>query len=309
MTDTSSPESTPSEGWKKRGSRALGAVRKAGKDVGEWSKKRWKSLHATLQRLELAPAPDPPAPGRVVDELRAEPIMVPARGYVFTFTVQATFTWSSEGLRPELLRWHAQSCMPHARQRLARLAAERSRSFAPHAARELEEELQKRLRTTKPWSYTRNGRELTCQPDAWVQLDDRVKAALLPSAEARLKLEHELDMHLRQARSAELLSRRWITILQRHVDGLTADEAAQGLEDEPARALQEMTAMRKAAARWIEELLGHRLRHDGTRHEEGGSDNTTDRQDPTQNRPGCLVDDPLPAGEGSAVDSAQPGGN
>ncbi|MEU5948174.1 hypothetical protein ABZ793_21805 [Micromonospora sp. NPDC047465] len=278
MTDTPSPESTPSEGWKKRGSRALGAARKAGKDVGEWSKKRWKSLHATLQRLELAPAPDPPAPGRVVVQRRAEPIAVPARGYVFTFTVHATFTWSSEGLRPELLSWHAQSCMPHATQRLARFAAERSRSFPPHAAMELEEELQQRLRAMKPWSYTRNGRELTCQPDAWVQLDDRVKAALLPYAEARLKLEHELDVHLRQARSAEQLSQRWMTILQKHVEGLPADHAAQGREDELARALQEITAMRKAAAQWIEELLGHRLRHDDTRHEEGGSGGAKDRQ-------------------------------
>ncbi|MFI7649057.1 hypothetical protein ACIBTZ_23705 [Micromonospora sp. NPDC049460] len=277
MTDTPSPESTPSEGWKKRGSRALGAARDAGKDVGEWSKKRWKSLHATLQRLELAPAPDPPAPGRVVEQRRAEPIVVPARGYVFTFTVQATFTWSSVGLHPELLSWHAQSFMPHATQRLARFAAERSRSFPPHAARELEEELQQRLRAMEPWPYTRNGRKLTCEPDAWVQLDDRVKDALLPYAEARLKLEHELDVHLRQARSAEQLSRRWMTILQRHVDGLAADQAAQGLEDELTRALQEMTARRKAAAQWIEELLGHRLRHDGTPHEGDGSDGTRDR--------------------------------
>jgi hypothetical protein len=139
-----------------------------------------------------------------------------------------------------------------------------------------------------------------------VQLDDRVKAALLPYAEARLKLEHELDVHLRQARGAEQLSHRWMTILQRHVDGLAADQAAQGLEDDLARALQEMTAMRKAATQWIEELLGHRLRHDGTRHEEGGSDDTRDR--PGQELPEPLSDPPTPDA-GSTVSSAHPGGD
>jgi len=278
MTDAPGAESTPPEGWKQRGSRVLETARDASRDVGEWSKKRWKSLHTRLQQLELVRAPDPPAPGEVIEQRRAKPIVVPARDYVLTFTVHATFTWSSKGLHPELLSWYAQSFMPHATQRLERFAAERSRGFPPHAARELEEELQQKLRTTKPWPYTRNGKQLTCQPDAWVELDDKVKAALLPYAEARLKLEHEFDVHLRQARSAEQLSRRWMTILQRHVDGLAANEATQGREDELARALQEMTAMRRSAALWIEELLGQRLRHDGTRHEEGESAGTKDRQ-------------------------------
>ncbi|PZF95120.1 hypothetical protein [Micromonospora deserti] len=263
MTDASDPESTSVGRWRQRGTRSLVTLWTASVGTGRWLARRWRRLVAYLQDQEPYPAPYPPPapPGRLTEQRDPPaPITVPARGYVFNFHVRATFTWSSEGLRPEVLSWYAQYFLPQAIERLTRLAAERARDVAPHQAGDLEVTLQQALAERGPWRFERGDVAVTCEPGAWVRLDPRVRQALQPHWKRRIALECQYDEQLRRAQYAERLSRRWVAILNEHLDSPVTGGATE--DQDLTDALRHMMSLQQAAVQWVEDLLRDRLSND-----------------------------------------------
>ncbi|MCO1594876.1 hypothetical protein M8C17_06815 [Micromonospora sp. RHAY321] len=214
-----------------------------------WWARTWDRLVASLQDeapVGLGAAPSPSGP---LVEQRDAPrlIAVPARGYVYSFHIRATFAWSSPAsLRSEVLSWYVDYFQPNAIQRLTRIAADAARDLPPHRAADLELALQRALADEPTWTYERGDIVITCQPDATVRLDERIMPTYRPHVDRLMKLEYQFDEQLRKARYAQELSRRWAAILNEHVD--TGD---QDLAD----AREHMLTAQKEAARWITELL------------------------------------------------------
>ncbi|MFC3502632.1 hypothetical protein ACFOOK_16865 [Micromonospora krabiensis] len=258
MTDGPDAEPTATGRWRQRGMRRLTSTRDRSVRVGRWLRHHWERLADSLQDEPPArPDPTPPPPGPLVEQRDAPRLItVPARGYVYSFHLRATFTWSSAtSLRAEVLSWYAGYFMPHAIQRLTRLATDVARDLAPQRAAELETHLQRVLAAQPPWSYRRGDVQVTCEPDVAVRLDDRIRRALQPHVDRLVALDCELDEHLRQATHAEKLSGRWAAILNAQRTGDDADRDA-----ELAEARRHMLDRQRAAARWIDELLAHRRR-------------------------------------------------
>ncbi|MEV1145272.1 hypothetical protein [Micromonospora sp. NPDC049799] len=217
-------------------------------------------LADTVRKVQAArPSPSPP---EELTERRkvSEPIIVPAQGHVFTFTVHAAFTWSARGLRPDLLAWYARYFTPQAVERLTHFVAQRSRATPPHRAGELEVEVQRLLRTQDPWPYERGDVLVTCQPDAWVRLDERVRRTLQPYWERRVRLECQYEEYLRRARYAEQLTRRWASILDEVAESPGGAGSAT-VDEEHRRAREHLRAEERSAAGWTAELLRQRRSH------------------------------------------------
>ncbi|MFG3707079.1 hypothetical protein ACGF7U_20475 [Micromonospora sp. NPDC047670] len=253
MTDTASTGRPPFKPWRR---------------LGSWLLMLWHRLLATLRGPEPIPdppplsSPPPPPPGRLTERRDvAAPIVVPARGYVFTFHIRAAFVWSSDGIPREILSGSAQYFMPYAIRVLTRLAASRARNFAAHRARELEVELQRALTETGPWRYERGGVQVICQPYVWVELDDRVKQTIRPYWEQLIKLDCEYDVDVKRAQHAERLSRQWLSILEKLVESPVAGGAARLTNERLAAVVQDLIAEQQAAAQRLEDLLGERLRN------------------------------------------------
>ncbi|MCO1594870.1 hypothetical protein M8C17_06785 [Micromonospora sp. RHAY321] len=236
---------------------------------GHWLLTLWRRLIAALQGPQPAPAPappppptPPPPPGRLTERRDAQaPIVVPARGYVFNFTVRAAFVWSSDGLPREMLSGSAQYFLPYAVRALTRLAAARARNFPAHRAREFEVEFQRALADMGTWRYERGGVQVTCQPHVWVQLDERVKQAVRPYWEQLIKLDCEYDVDVKRAQYAERLSRQWLSILEKLVDSPVAGGAARMTNENLASVVQDLIAEQKATAQRLEDLLEERMRN------------------------------------------------
>ncbi|MCM0676895.1 hypothetical protein NCC78_19705 [Micromonospora phytophila] len=264
MTEASGGEPTserPDRRWVDRGP-DLGA------QVSEGFKTLWKYLAAAAGRLNAAAAADPlsPPPDELVERQDVSgPIVVPAQGYVFGFTVLATLTWSSKGVRPEILSWYAHHFMSEAIQRVRDAAAQEARKLPAHRGGELEVALQRALTEQDPalWSYKRGTVHVKCRPQVSVRLEGRVRQLLQPHWERLIELECQNDLYTRRAQYAERLNRRWVAIMDEFVDHPAPDEAAQAIKEELDRARQHMMAEQKAAAQWSEDLLRERRRHEG----------------------------------------------
>ncbi|WP_018215716.1 hypothetical protein [Salinispora vitiensis] len=224
----------------------------------------WRWLLTLARTVDTAAkqGPAPPPPQEPIERREpAGPITVFARGYVFTFTIRADLTWRSQGLRPDQLAWYAHYFLPPATQRLTSIAADLARTVAPHRAGELEAQLQRKLAQQEPWSFERGGQTVTCRPEAWVQLDERVRQALQPYWERVIALDCRHEELLRRARYAEQLNRRWSAILDDLPDADVPEAVREGL----ARARERTLSEQRAAARWSGELL--RQRHTGSESE------------------------------------------
>ncbi|MGI5520597.1 hypothetical protein ACQEUX_06545 [Micromonospora sp. CA-259024] len=250
--------------------RGLTIARDASVRGWRWWARSWDRLVAALQDEAPVGSGAAPSPSDPLIEQRDAPrlIAVPARGYVYSFYVRATFAWSSpSSLRAEVLSWYVQYYQPNAIQRLTRLAADAARDLPPHRAGDLEVALQRALADDPVWHYQRGDIVVTCRPDAAVRLDERIMPALQPHVDRLVKLEYQFDEQLRKARYAEELSRQWATILSAHPEDQDVADARQHM----------LTAQRKAA-RWISELL--------RRHNEPPADpQTTPPIPPQQTRP------------------------
>ncbi|GAB3053293.1 hypothetical protein [Micromonospora schwarzwaldensis] len=231
-----------------------------------WLLTLWHRLVAALRGPEPVPMPPPPPPppppGRVTERRDAPaPIIVPARGYVFTFRVHATFVWSSEGIPREFLSGSAQYFMPYAVRALTCLAAARARNVVAHRARELEVELQRAIADSGSWRYERNGVRVTCQPYVWVELDEAVKKAVKPYWEQLIKLDCEYDVDAKRAQYVDRMSRHWLAILDKLVDNPVASGAAKMTNESLAAVVRDLIAEQNATAQRLEDLLGERLRN------------------------------------------------
>ncbi|MGN9811532.1 hypothetical protein ACTMSW_19520 [Micromonospora sp. BQ11] len=233
---------------------------------GAWVLALWRRLIVALQGPEpvLAPIPPaPPPPGRLTERRDVSaPIIVPARGYVFTFHVRAAFVWSSEGIPREMLTGSAQYFMPYAVRALTRMAAARARNFAAHRARDLEVELQRALAEKGPWRYERGGAQVTCQPYVWVELDESVKRAVRPYWEQLIKLDCEYDVDMKRAQYADRLSRQWLSILEELTKNPAAGGAAKMTNESLAAVVQELIAQQQANNQRLHDLFAEKLRSD-----------------------------------------------
>ncbi|MFC0006575.1 hypothetical protein [Micromonospora siamensis] len=205
-----------------------------------------------------SPPPRPTQPAQLRDTAGA--IVVPARGYVFQFTVHATLTWTGQGLTTEQLSWHVQQLRPQAILRLTRLAATAARRFPPHQAGELEVALQRAVAAQPPWRFRGGDTEPTCRVDVWVRLDEAVRQALLPYGEQLVNLEGQYEVQLRRAECVEQLNRRWVDILDEFADGPVSDAADQEMREALDDAARRMAEDQRAAAEWSRELLRQRQR-------------------------------------------------
>ncbi|MGW0213898.1 hypothetical protein ACWDXH_05870 [Micromonospora chokoriensis] len=247
MTDAPDGRPKPTELWRRRGTRALVVTRDGSVRGWRWWARNWDRLVAALQDEAPVGSAAAPAPSGPLVEQRDAPrlIAVPARGYVYSFYVRATFAWSSPStMRAEVLSWYVQYFQPNAVQRLTRLAADAARDLPPHRAADLEVALQQALAEDPRWHYQRGDITLTCRPDATVRLDERIMPALQPHVDRMVELEYQFEEQLRKARYAEHLSRQWATIL--------ADDAD---DQDVADARDQMLTAQREAARWITDLL------------------------------------------------------
>ncbi|WBB68150.1 hypothetical protein [Micromonospora sp. WMMD812] len=250
MTGAPGTEPTSTGRWRQRAIRGLTTTRDASLRSLRGVQRGWDRMLTSLQddppaRLD----PTPPPPGPLVEQ-RDVPgmIVVPARGYVYHFQLHVTFAWSSStSLRAEVLSWYAQYFTPHAVQRLTRLATDAARDLAPHQAAELETQLLRTFAEQAPWTYRRGDVEVTCAPDVSVRLEERIRRRLQPHVDRLVALDCELEEHLRRARHAEQLSRRWVAILNDHLD---ADD-----DEDLAEARDFLLSRQRDAARWVEDLL------------------------------------------------------
>ncbi len=236
------------------------AARRLTAQLALTARRLWRWLLTVARTVDTAAkqGPAPPPPQDPIERREpAGPITVFARGYVFTFGIRADLTWRSQGLRPDQLAWYAHYFQPQATQRLAGIAADLARTVAPHRAGELEAQLQRVLGQQEPWPYARGGQQVTCRPEAWVQLDERVRQTLQPYWERVIALDCRHEEFLRRARYAEQLNQRWSAILADQPDA----DAPQAVRDELARARERTLSEQRAAARWSGELL--RQRHTG----------------------------------------------
>ncbi|MFY1703050.1 hypothetical protein ACN28G_15105 [Micromonospora sp. WMMA1923] len=192
----------------------------------------------------------------------ATPIVVSARGHVFTFNIRAALVWSSDGISREVLNGSAQACTPYAVRALTRLAAARARNYPAHRARELEVELQRRLAEDGPWRFERGSARLTCHPYVWVELDEGVKQAVRPYWEQLIKLDCEHDVDTMKAQYADRLSQHWLTVLEKLVDSPMAGGAARLTDEALAAVVQDLLAERHAADQRLDDLLVDRLDSD-----------------------------------------------
>ncbi|MDG9673761.1 hypothetical protein [Micromonospora sp. DH14] len=256
MADAPDGRPRPAEPRRHWAIRSLTATRDTSVRSWRWWARNWDRLVAALQDEEPVGLAAPATPSGPLVEQRTAPrqIVVPAQGYVYSFHIRATFAWSSTvSLRAEVLTWYADYFMPQAIQRLTRLAADAARELAPHRAAELEMHLQQTLAAQGPWRYQRGDLEVSCAPDVAVRLDEHIRRAVQPQIDRLVNLECRLEEHLRQARYAEELSRRWVAILDDHL-------AVAGGDPDLATARQHLLSRQRDAVRWIDELLAQRRR-------------------------------------------------
>lgn len=242
---------------------------RVGPSVGRWLRflawlgRLWRGLVAALSD---PPAPEPvaapaPRPGTHKERRRlSNPLVVPARGYTFTFNVHATFVWTSHGIDRESLSELTHYFMPFAVRTLTALSARQARDVAPHRAHDLEVAIQQVLEKQGPWRFHRDEVEITCRPHVWVKLDERVRKAVEPYWEQLIKLDCEHDVQMKRAQYAEKLSGQWQAMLADLLHSPFADGAAELTEKELSAVVQKIVAERRAASEKLDELLAERIR-------------------------------------------------
>ncbi|WP_051724109.1 hypothetical protein [Micromonospora chokoriensis] len=156
----------------------------------------------------------PPAPDLTQRRRHPRPVVVPARGYVFTFEIHLVLTWYSEGLREDQLGAWSLQFADLARRDVEHQAANLARHFHPHQAGALEIQLNRELSRTRR-RYERQGIVLHCRPEVRVKLDEEVKAELRHAHLQRLREESEHELRLRRIQLTDQLTQRWIALIDR----------------------------------------------------------------------------------------------
>lgn len=217
-----------------------------------------------LEQLLRGPQRPAPLPVGELTERRESsiPITVLAKGYVFDFQILPNFTWTSHGLRRELLNDWVEQFTGRARRDLTHVAADIARHYPPHRARELEVELNRRL-SQAVWHYERSGVVLDCRPRARVRLDAKVKEYLQPFWERQIKLECEHDVGMRRAQMLDQRAQRWLSVLERLARSNLAGSAARLTEQEFADVVEELVRNERETVEQLMSLLREAIQNDG----------------------------------------------
>lgn len=264
-TDASGTASSSDDRWRGLAHRALELW---GQTLPYWRKVKeflWGVINALRETGPVSGATSPapgPDPGPLTERLdTAVPIRVSGQGRAFNFHIHARCVWSSETLRREALLSYAHYHMPAAIRRLTILAAEHASHFTALRAAELEVELQRALSETGRWGYKVGDTMVTCQPHVWVDVDERVRKAVLPYWEQLVKLDGEFEVDRRRARYADQLGRQWVAVIENLADPAVADEAARTTSENVAGDVRRRMATElKSALQRMEELLRRTLR-------------------------------------------------
>ncbi|MFG1952613.1 hypothetical protein [Micromonospora sp. NPDC048830] len=235
---------------------------------------RWRrGLISWLRRLWLAArrlfaGPPPPIRQSALESVSqrrrlSQPIIVPARGFVFTFEIQVLLTWHAEKLSEELLGAWSLQFSDLARRDVERQCAELARHFHPQQAGELEYRLNRELSRSYR-IYERRGVVLRCRPEVRIRLDPEVREQLRAIHLQRIQEEGEHELLLRRAQRTDQLTQRWIAVLDRLRRSPLAHAAAHLTDEHLASVIgQYVTAGEKANIDLLATRLDEILRRSG----------------------------------------------
>jgi len=225
------------------------------------SLRRWGQRIATFFRGPEGPPPPTPPSHASTRQRLASPIVVPARGHVFSFHIHASFLWTGDDVFEDDLQLLARSSMSSARRELRQIAADLARTREPQEARELEIEINRIAGKLGRWNYKRQGKTYRCRPYIRVELDERVKDQLMPIWERQIRLQGEHEVELRRARLAEERSIRWLEVLERLAEHPLAAAAARLTEEQLANVMDQVVTEQKDAVERLTTLLENTLRN------------------------------------------------
>lgn len=215
--------------------------------------------------VEPPPEPEEEEPPGALSRRKdvLDPIEVPALGDAFNFRIGGVFTWYSEGLTPDQLEYWMSRYTPRARRTLREATADVARTYGPHQASELQDELNQSL-AAKSWSQTEDGVTLRYTVRVRVDPDERVREQLRPFWEKRIQMEAEHELGKRRADLVDELTQKWSTILERLEEDPHNRHAARLSEEEFARVLGDFVTERREGIRQIIDLLRDAVNRHGT---------------------------------------------
>ncbi|GIJ79347.1 hypothetical protein SAMN05443287_101915 [Micromonospora phaseoli] len=172
-----------------------------------------------------APAPPVAAPVRVTFRQDVpQPLLVPAKGDAFDFSLHTVYLWTAPNMSFEDLRLRAEALLPWAGGIVRERAVDLAREHEPHRAYDLERALNNLLMHQR-WPQDANlpqfGVHLRVRPD------ERVRERLRPYWEERIKLECDHELHKIRARQADDLTRQWGAVLRSLEDDPVTAHAAR----------------------------------------------------------------------------------
>ncbi|MEU4553811.1 hypothetical protein [Micromonospora violae] len=205
----------------------------------------------------------PPAPDLTQRRRHPRPVIVPARGHVFSFEIHVALTWYSEGLREDQLGAWSLQFADLARRDVEHKAADLARHFHPHQAGALEIQLNRELSRARR-RYERQGVVLHCRPEVRVKLDEDVKAELRHVHLQRLREESEHELRIRQIQLTDQLTQRWIALIDRLRPNPLAHAALRLSDQDLANVLDEFVLKEERSnVERLAALLEEALRRSG----------------------------------------------
>ncbi|MEV4770092.1 hypothetical protein [Micromonospora humida] len=233
----------------------------------------WRGLRSWLRRLWLAVRRLLAGPPQSIRQSATEsvsqrrrlsqPIIVPARGFVFTFEIRVLLNWRAEKLSEELLGAWSLQFSDLARRDVERQCAEMARHFNPEQAGELEYRLNRELSRSYR-TYERRGVVLHCRPEVRIRLDPEVREQLRAIHLQRIQEESEHELLLRRAQRIDQLTHRWIAVLDRLRRSPLAHAAAHLTDEHLASVIgQYVIAEEKAKVDLLATRLDEILRRSG----------------------------------------------
>lgn len=143
-----------------------------------------------------------------------EPVRLLAQGDAFSFDAHITYRWRGQAVSRAELSMVADHLLPRARRIVVHWLRPIARTYPPHRAQELEDEINKRF--DDYWCRLTDGvQEARFTFSSRVEPDPVVQAQMRPYWEARIKAECDHELGLQQARQADELTRRWSEVFDR----------------------------------------------------------------------------------------------
>ncbi|MEV6929464.1 hypothetical protein AB0M46_33915 [Dactylosporangium sp. NPDC051485] len=211
----------------------------------------WQRFRGFLAQVWRPPVAERAGVAAELSECRpCAPISLAAMGDAFDFSARPTFTWYGRSLTQaefeDRIELYTTDALHALRARAERIA----RAFEPHRSRELEQELNTRIRA-KDWVLGPVGEQLTCRPEVLVLPDPRVRESLQPYWQRRIEMHTEHELAMRRAELTRERTQAWSRVMadlegdprSRHAASLAEHEAfahvfadmTQGRKDELLR--------------------------------------------------------------------------